>query len=257
MRKLWAWKVIVAGLALEVVIALVATWVKASGSCGSCGGSSIVGTLIGAAGAAFYTALLGMALWLGPTALLFVGILAGFVVHAALLFLMLSGQPLCPPCIMACGVSTVLFLASMLYDSANLRRAAYVLPIAAVLFQAGSSVYGLVKASALAEAYPEATTDAARRDGRVRLVIFEEPDCPYCRMLERDVLPEIEREFGPRLQVIRHPGSDVPGIALPTVIVVGAEEEVFEGLPTRDLLRTAVTRALKSVTVSNGFGAYP
>lgn len=246
-RSSHAWKVIVTGLALEILIALVAVWVKATGSCGSCGAGSPAGVAIGTAGVVFYAALLGMALWLGPTALLFVGIFAGFVVHAALLFLMLSGQPLCPPCIMACGVSTVLFLASMFYDSANLRRAAYVLPITAILLQAGSFVYGLVKASALAEAHPEATADAARRDGRVRLVIFEEPNCPYCQTLERDVLPEIEREFGPGLQVIRRPGSDVPGIALPTMIVVGAEEEVFEGLPTVALLRAAIDRALKSL----------
>jgi len=175
-RSSRAWKVILIGLALEIVISLVAIWVKATGNCESCGASSPSGVAIGSAGVVFYSMLLGMALWLGPTAILFVGIFAGFAVHAVLLFLMVSGQPLCPPCIMASGVSAILFLASMFYDSANLRRAAYVLPIAAILLQAGSFVYGLVKASALAKAHPEATADAARRDGRVRLVIFEEPE---------------------------------------------------------------------------------
>jgi hypothetical protein len=242
-----AWKVIVAGLGLEILIAVAAILVKATGSCESCGPTSLADVAIGAAGAVFYAILLGVALWLGPTLLLFVGIIAGFAVHAALLFLMISSGTLCPPCVLAGGVSAILFAAAMVYDTANLRRAAIVLPLVAILLQAGSLITRHLRDSAIAEARAEAIPDQRSFDGRVRLVIFEEPDCPYCKILEQEVLPAIEREFGPNLEILRRRGSDFPGIALPTVIVVGTGEEVFEGLPTRELLRDAIVRALERV----------
>jgi hypothetical protein len=244
MKASWAWKVIVGGLAVEILIAAVATWTKATGSCGSCGSTSPAAAAVGAAGVVLYVSLCAIALWTGPTILLFVGIFAGFAVHAALMILMISGGPVCPPCVLAFVVSAILLVSSIIYEPVNLRRAALVLPVAVFFLQAGSFAYGLIRSKGLAQAHSDVTPNDARRDGRVRIVVFEDSHCPYCRILERDVLPEIEREFGERLEVIRRSSAEIPGMALPTVIVVGEREEVFDGLPSRNQLRTAILRAL-------------
>ena len=82
----------------------------------------------------------------------------------------------------------------------------------------------------------------------VRITIFSQEDCPYCDDLRDRVMPEVEKEFGPRVQVVWRPAAELPAIRrTPTLVVApgrnGRGARVIEGLPRIDVLREAIREA--------------
>jgi hypothetical protein len=80
------------------------------------------------------------------------------------------------------------------------------------------------------------------------MVVYTRPDCGYCMELEREILPDLIRDFGDRLQIERRSAQTLPGIPTPTLILCGSQKRrMFPGLPSREDLR----RAIESVMGEN------
>lgn len=227
-----SWKAIPVLLAVQAAIAVGAAALEWTYRCGAC---RVGGLSLGLVGAAFYLALFVSALLAGPAPLLFVAIFFGFGVHAMLVAQLLAAGLRCWLCFGAAGLSLALVALSVSHDRRNLGRVALVLPWPVLL------VLGWNWSPKPAAAVAAEVTDTAA----VRMVVFTQPDCSFCDELRERVMPEVEREFGPRLQVVYRPSSDLPAIRrTPTIVVSpgrrGQAARVIEGLPTVEMLRTAV-----------------
>ena len=226
-----AWKAATLLLGVQAALAATAAALEWTWSCGACraGGMSL-----GLVGFAFYTGLFLAACFAGPSPLLFAGLFFGFGVHAMLVAQLLMAGMRCWICFGAAGVSLLLVVLAVAQDRANLARMAFVLPWSVLL------VLGWNGAPRTATAAASVTDTAA-----VRLVVFTQPDCPYCDELRDRVLPDMQREFGSRLQVVYRPASDLPAVRrTPTIVVSPGRREqparVIEGLPTAEMLRGAI-----------------
>ena len=224
------WKALVLLVAGQAVLSGSAAVLEAFRSCGACGSGRLP---LGVAGFVFYSILFGFAVARGPSRLFFSAVLLAFGVHAALAAQMVATGALCGLCLASAAGSLGLAGLSILIDRANLGRLALIVPWSALLVAFGTGI-----------ARPEPRVDAAAT-GAVSVVIFTEPDCPYCEELRTRVMPEIEREFGARVRIDYRPAADLPAVRrTPTMILtpgrVGARGRVIEGLPTLERLRGAI-----------------
>lgn len=220
------WKVLVVLLAVQAGLSAAAVVAETGGSCVACRSGSLSPAV---AGALLYIGLLAAALTRGPSRLLFGFILLGFGVHVALATQLFLAGIVCGLCIAATAGSIALVALSIAVDPGNLGRLAVLAPWSALLV-----------ATLLPLRAPDPPTD-----GSVRVMIFTQPDCPYCDELRDRVMPEIEREFGGRVKIDYRPAAEVPAVRqTPTLILtsgrVGARPRVIEGLPTLERLRGAI-----------------
>lgn len=224
-----SWKAIAWLLGFQSSIAATAAALEWGYSCGACraGGFSL-----GLVGFAFYAGLFLAAAFSGPAPLLSAGIIFGFGVHVMLVAQLLLAGLRCWICFGAALVSLALVVAIILHDRANLARMAFVLPWSVLLVLGWNGA-------------PRAASAAPTAPGAVRVTVFTQSECGYCDDLRRKVMPDIEREFGPRIEVVYRPAADLPAIRkTPTLILSPAVRDrqgrVIEGLPSPDSLREAI-----------------
>ena len=227
-----SWKGLTVLLGVQAGLAAIAAALEWTWTCGACRAG---GLSLGLIGFAFYTGLFLAAVFSGPAPLLFAGLFFGFGVHAMLVAQLLAAGMRCWICFGAAGISVLLVALAVAHDRANLVRMAFVLPGSVPL------LLGWNGAPKPAPAAAATVSDTAA----VRVVVFTQPDCPWCDQLRERVLPEIEREFGPRVQVVYRPASDLPSVRrTPTLVLSPGRRDrqarVIEGLPTVDMLRSAV-----------------
>jgi hypothetical protein len=207
--------------------AVVVEWTR---SCASCRSGSLAP---GIAGAAFYGCLLAFAWTRGPSRTLTAAILFAFGIHIALAAQMLLTGIVCGICVAATVGSLGLVALSMALDLSSLSRLGFIAPWSALLVTVG---FGPLRPPApVASPPPES----------ISVVVFTQPDCPYCEELRSRVMPEIEREFGARVRIDYRPAADAPAVRrVPTLILTpgrtGVEGRVIEGLPTVERLRGAI-----------------
>jgi hypothetical protein len=224
--------------AFRVVLAVqagLAGWAAAGGA--GCGGCQASSARVAAAGFAFYAALLASAISKGPGPLLFGGAFFALGVHAVLLAHLVISGFVCGLCVATALGSALLSALALACERANFSRAAAVLPWAVL---AAVAAFGWPRPAS-------AVLPAAEGPG-VRLTVFTQPDCPYCDRLRDDVLPPLEKEFGPRLRVSWRPAADLPAIRRTPTLVISPERgtrgsRVFEGLPGASELRQAIRDA--------------
>lgn len=220
-------------LGLQAALAAAAATLEWTYSCGACraGGFSM-----GLLGFAFYAGLFFAALFTGSSRFLYGAILFGFGVHGVLVAQLLSSGLRCWICFGAAAASLVLVALSVACDRANLARLAFILPWSLLM------VVGWRAAPAgPAKVAAASVTDTAD----VRITVFTQPDCPYCDELRDRVLPPIQKDFGPRLQVVERPAADLPAIRhTPTLVLAPGRKDrparVIEGLPSEEALREAI-----------------
>ncbi len=222
------WRAIVGLLAAQAALSGVVVVLEATRSCAACGSGRL---FFGLAGLVYYTALLVLARTRGPSRLFYGGLLLAFGVHAALTAQMFLTGTVCGPCLGASFGALLLVGLSISLDRDNIGRLALVVPWSALLVALGSLPFR-------AAAPPDPIAG-------VSIVVFTEPDCPYCDELRNRIMPEMEREFGARIRVDYRPASDLPAVRrTPTLILtpgrVGARGRVIEGLPTVERLRGAI-----------------
>jgi len=224
--------------AFRVVLAfqaLLAAWAALGGAgCGACRTS---GAWIAPAGFALYAAMLAAALAHGPSALLFGGAFFAAGVHAVLAAHLWTAGAFCGLCVSTAVGAGLLAGLALACERGNLSRAAAILPWAV-----------LAAVAAVGWPRPASALPGDVEGAGVRLTVFTQPDCPYCDRLRDEVLPPIEKEFGPRLRVSWRPAADLPAIRRTPTLVVSAERgarggRVFEGLPAASELREAIRAA--------------
>jgi hypothetical protein len=227
-----AWRFLVALLGAQAALSAAAVALDWTYACGACraGGFSL-----GIVGFAFYTGLFLAALTAGATRFLFAALLFGFGVHLMLVVQLLTLGTPCWICFAAAANSAALASLSVACDRANLTRMALVLPWSVLLVVGWT---GMPRPAVTAGAV---VTDTAE----VRMTVFTQPDCPYCDELRDRILPDIEREFGPRLQVVFRDADALPGLRrTPTLVLSPGRRErsarVIEGLPAAAELRRAI-----------------
>jgi hypothetical protein len=224
-------KAFVALLAAQTALCGAIAAVELFGGCPGCR----PGISLAPAGFLFYLALLVQALRRGVGPFPLGGAHFALGVHLLLSAERLrSGLP-CAPCLAAAALSGALALSAWICDPRAGGRALLLLPGAALVAALWS---GLPRAGAESPAAPA-------RSAVVRLTVFTQADCGWCDRLRDEVLPEIARDFGSRLDVVWRPASDLPAIRrTPTIVITrGAGERparVLEGLPTAEVLREAV-----------------
>ncbi len=213
--------------------------------CASCEGlrRAFGGNTLALLGTGYYFTLLLAAALVGPCLPVFaaVGVAAG--VHGSLLALMVQRGEFCLPCVLT-GVAAVAALGvSIRLEPANAFRASFILPGTAFALQFFLLLSGRGVPEDVARARAQAVeqTPVLAPVGRVRMVAFTRPDCVYCRDLERDVIPELEREFGDRLLIELRSAEGIPGLPTPTLIVTSAtRRKMFPGLPPTAELRGTI-----------------
>lgn len=183
-------------------------------------------------GLVFYLALaLGMKC-AGLTPELSGAVLFGTGIHVALVGRMWTQGPFCILCVIAALLSLGMAGAVIALDRRNLGRLAVIGPAIVLMVSSGWS-------GVLRPPEPKSPTD------RIRIQIFTQQDCPYCETLERDLMPEIEKEFGPRITTEVRPADELASVRrTPTLILHGRgawpSVRVIEGLPTLERLRGAI-----------------
>lgn len=225
-----AWTALRVLLGAQAALAGVAATLEWTFPCGACRAG---GLSLGLLGSAYYGGLLVSALVAGPTRALFCALFFGFGVHVMLVAQLVLAGLACGICFAAAGVSLALVGLAVACDRANLGRLAIVLPWAALLVVAAG---GAPRSSAAA---------VGTAPGAVRVTVFTQPDCPYCDELRDRVMPEAEREFGSRLEVVYRPSSDLPAVRrTPTLVISPGRRDrparVLEGLPSLGMLRDAI-----------------
>ncbi len=225
------WKVLVLLLGVQAALSATAATIEWAYACGSCRAG---GLSLGLVGFAFYTGLFIAALYAGPGRIVFGAVLLGFGVHVMLVGQLIATGKLCWICLTAAGVSAVMAGLSIACDRANLARMAFALPWAALL-TAGLRGFG-----------PPPVTLPPDDEPGVRVVVFTQPDCPYCEDLRANVMPQAKEEFGSRIRVSYRPADRVPAIRRVPTIVVSAgpgrrHTRVIEGLPSYGKLREAIS----------------
>ncbi len=225
-----SWKALLLLLGVQACLSVAALIVNLTGSCTSC---LSWGAVPGIAGSIGYGGLLVLSLARGPSRLLFAGILFAFGVHAALTLQMVVSGIFCSLCLAATVGSLFLVALSITVDSRNVGRLGIAVPWAVLLTVGAASI--------LRPLTPVSETSAAS----VSIVVFTQEDCAYCDELRERVMPEIEKEFGPRVRIDYRPASDLPAVRkTPTLILTpkrtGIQGRVIEGLPTVERLRGAI-----------------
>ena len=153
----------------------------------------------------------------------------------------------CAPCIATGLAAIAAAVVSFIIDPANLGRAGYLVPAGAigahlVLFWSGGIMAPTQASAGSGLSEPEIARTRPRREGAVQMTVFSRAGCRYCAQLEEEVLPELRREFGNRLDVAL---EEAPGgIPTPTIVIRGAQGTVFPGLPPVDELKSALRRAM-------------
>lgn len=228
---------------------LASAWAAFGPECASCGGPAELfgGKKLALLGTIFYGALLALALTRRAGTALFAGIQIACGVHGALLAVLLETRTFCAPCALAGAAAFAALAVAIRLDPAGALRTSLALPAAAVAVQAWAHfAANLPEAQAVAEKAVERELAApAPPAGTVRMIAFVRPDCGYCRVLERDVLPPLAEEFRGRLSVEERSAEHLPGVPTPTIILSGpAGRRVFPGLPPEEDLREAILEAL-------------
>ena len=216
-------------LGVQIALSLLALAMERLQDCDAC---RVSGFDPGMAGALAYGAILVGVLMRGPTPFLYDGILFGAGVHAALVGQMVIQERICGICLAAATVSASLVGIAIACDRANLGRLAIVAPAAS-----------LIAALGLSSAPP--ASPVAASGGGVGVRIYIQSDCPYCERLRKEIVPEIEKEFGTRVRIEYRSADDLPGIRrTPTLILeprrVASPPRIIEGLPTLERLRGAI-----------------
>jgi len=216
-------------LGAQAALSVTAIVVERLRDCAACAGPGPDPAVLGAVG---YGALLAAGLIGGLTPALYSGILFAGGVHAGLVAQMLANQRLCAVCLAAAGLSVALVAVSIACDRDNLGRLAVLAPGAA-----------LVAALGLSQGPPASA--AVEPGGCVGILIYTQPECPYCERLRSDIMPEIEKEFGTRIRVEYRRAEDLPSVRrTPTLILEsgrsGSRPRIIEGLPTLERLRGAI-----------------
>lgn len=225
-----AWTALKGILAFQCALSAAAVALEWAGSCASCGSGRLS---FGIAGFVGYACLLAWAQLRGPSRPLYAGVFVAFGVHLALVARMLAAGLPCGLCFGAAVGSTAAVAATILADRENLARFGMLLPGLALL------------ATFEARRVHSEASPASVAPETVGIVVFTEPECPYCEELRSRVMPEIEKEFGARVQVRWRPASDLPAVRrTPTLILTpsrpGSQGRVIEGLPTVERLRGAI-----------------
>jgi hypothetical protein len=214
----------------QTILSVAAVALELTRSCAACSSGTLAP---GIAGAVFYGGLLLLAARRGPSRWLTGAILFAFGIHVALAVQMWLTGIVCVVCVAATVGSLALVCLSLARDPAELGRLGFIAPWSALAVVVG---LGTARAPAAASgSTPES----------VSVVVFTQPDCPYCEELRNRVMPEIEREFGTRIRIDYRPASDLPAVRrVPTLILTpsrtGREGQVIEGLPTVERLRGAI-----------------
>lgn len=224
-----AWKALTILLGVQSALAMAAAALDWGYSCGACraGGFSL-----GLVGFAYYSGLFLAAAYSGPAPLLSAGVFFGLGVHLMLVAQLLAAGLLCGLCFAATGVSVAMSALAVAHDRRNVSRMAFALPWSVLLVLGWNGA-------------PRAAAEPAPTADVVRLTVFTQPDCGYCEELRHRVIPELQREFGPRIEVVYRPAADLPALRrTPTIILAPARRDrqarVIEGLPTVEALRGAV-----------------
>lgn len=224
------WTVLKLVLAAQCALSGAAALMEWTGSCSSCGAGRSSFAVAGFLG---YGALLIWAQFRGPSRPFFAGIFIGFGVHLVLVANMVTAGLPCGLCIAAAIGSSLAVATSILADRGNLARFGMILPglILLAVFESRS-------------VQPAARTSIEEAPS-VRIVVFTEPECPYCEELRSRVMPEILKEFGSRIQVLWRDAAELPAVRrTPTLILASGRRElqgrVIEGLPTVERLRGAI-----------------
>lgn len=245
-----AWRSLLASL---VVAALAATWGAVQGdSCASCQGAAEMIPIkhLATLGTLYYSALVLVAIFSGPSTFVYSGVMIAAGVHGPLVALLIQSKVLCPPCVLAAAAVSVAVVAAIILAPSNAFRGSLLLPGTAFVFQTWILFSGAVPLDAQVKTSAERIThdefvSPPVEPGKARMVVYTRPDCGYCMQLEKDVLPGIVREFGSRLSVERRSAESLPGIPTPTIILTGSQHRrLFPGLPPEADLRQAISNVI-------------
>lgn len=207
------------------------------GACPDC--DSPLRAALSMLGAIFYAGTLVLALTGRAKALLWALPIA-FAVHAGLALLMIYHGVGCPLCVAAALLALVNFVFACRIDPTCLKRFAVTFPpiflaLSFLILSAGARAEGWEHEDGPAGPDPVSATDPQL----VSITVFEVPDCPYCRRLKEEVLPLLD---DPSVRVRFTDAGLLDLIDRVPFIVVknGERRRVIEGLPTIQILRSAI-----------------
>ena len=245
-------------LAITVAV-LGAVWsVVRRDGCNSCNSAAmLVGDLnLGLIGLVFYTALLGLSLWIlrrsspereaGLPRALAVPVLLATGAHLTLVALLAKNRLMCPSCLLTAAGA---FAASAVVVGSrtwNLRWATLmVAAMASVTFVGLKSLKGDKNKVALRQGYLAEQLllkEAKPSQGTARLVVFAHPTCHVCKRFTGQVLTPLRKQYpGDQLRIEERLAWK--GMATPTSVVLGKQTALLVGFRDLTAVRSAVEAA--------------
>jgi hypothetical protein len=191
-------------------------------------------------GAAFYGTLL-VALLRRWDAVANLSLCAAVSVHAALLVRMIGDGYTCGFCIgAAIGCVALVILRALQFHGLLRAIAVYMIPlslVASTVLGWASPVPQVADLSKQIPADPEFGK-------RIMMVVFENPECPYCERFKREVLPLVQAIYGDTIAVTFTNADANPAVRVtPTILLArGDDRRVYEGLPSAQLLMREIQR---------------
>lgn len=178
------------------------------------------------------------------------GIAAAAGVHIVLLFLLFRNRISCIPCVTT-GISAVAGMGAVVAETARTWPATVASCLVAALASFGASK--AMRPPAAFWEHRSATRAASRviaeggapAAGRARLVAYLRRGCHRCEEFER-MLPGVQRRYGLGLSVEIRPASN--DMNTPTVVVLGRQNTLFDGILTLNDLQLAVEQAVGSTS---------
>ena len=243
-KHLW----LAAKLAVGVSLAGAIWSLLSEETCADCGtAAQLLGDLpLGWLGAVFYAALFAAMLGKKRSAFHVLGIHAAASAHLVLLGLLLYHRIACAPCILtACGALLAAFLC-VATEKIDLRRAFVIVPVAVLLTFVGYKAMRVSVIRSYKQAADQLLAALSRESrqvppGKARMVVYVRPNCKYCAILKSELVPAFQKEFKGALIYEERPAPE--DAAVPTIILLGAENKAFVGLPPEKDLRNALQNA--------------
>jgi len=195
---------------------------------------------LGWLGAAFYGALLVCFLrrWDAVANLM---LCAAIAVHAALAVRMLSEGYACGFCIgAAIGCVALVVLRTIQFHGLLRAVSIYLIPLSLV----ASTVLGWASPAPQAADLSQSVPAGSRATNTVKMVVFENSECPYCERFRREVLPLVQAICGDTVALTFANADANPAVRVtPTILLArGDDRRVYEGLPNAQMLIREIGR---------------
>ncbi len=172
--------------------------------------------------------------------------------HLVLASLLLKNRMICRNCFLIATAAVVGSASAILADPSHNLSSLFAVPLGGVatfvaigISASAAARRGMLLAERLlAEAVNE---NAPVASGTVKIIVLYKPQCFACEFFKKSVLPELEKQFGGRMEVEHREAA--PGTPAPTLLILGKTPQHFIGAAPAEAIAPTILMALGEIVV--------